>query len=119
MSGEFVPISLFLTIGLVLFFYFYFNYRNRSRLQETLREAVGKGMELTPEVLETLTRYAVPKTNDFRRGVLLIAFGVAVALFGLVIDRHVEEVTGLSLFPLLLGCGYLFVWKMDPDRKKF
>lgn len=118
MSDELVPIFLFLTIGLVLFFYFYFNYKNRSRLQETLREAVGKGMELTPEVLETLTKYAVPKTNDFRRGVLLIAFGVAVALFGLVIDRHVEEVTGLSLFPLLLGCGYLFVWKMDPAGKK-
>ena len=117
MDFELIPIVLFLTIGSVLFFFFYFNYRSRAQLQETLQRALDRGSDLTPEMLENLARYAVPRSTDFRRGVLLIAFGIAIAIFGFLVDGHDRELSAISLFPLILGAGYLFVWKIDPGRK--
>jgi len=82
--GILVPIVALLCIAVVPGLYFYFRYRTRRELQNTLRAAIERGLELTPQLLEQLGEPAQRKDADLRRGVLAIAVGVGLAAFGLL-----------------------------------
>ena len=49
-----VPSVLFISIAIVVALFFYFRSRARREMQMTLRAAIDKGQELTPDVIERL-----------------------------------------------------------------
>lgn len=115
---ELIPIIMFLVIGLVCVAYFYWNHKNRLAILETVQKAVQAGSTLTPELLNRLGAAADPRLRDLRRGIVLFFVGLAFLLSTFFVDVA-EVISGLrafSMLPLMMGLGFLLVWKLTPDR---
>ena len=117
MSGEMVPIILFIVTGFVVVGYFYWNHKNRADIMGTVQKALDSGSALSAELLAQLGAAVNPRIRDLRRGVLFLAVGIAGVLCSLFFDEP-EVVSGIragSMVPLLLGAGFLLVWKLNRD----
>ncbi|MGB5211662.1 MAG: DUF6249 domain-containing protein [Gammaproteobacteria bacterium] len=113
MEEVWVPIIMFLTMGAIFILFFYFRFRTRREFQQTLRIALDKGAELTPDVLDRLGEPARPKTADLRRGLFGLFIGIAFAVFGLVLGEEdaIRPLLAVGAFPFLVGIAYLGLWK--------
>ena len=81
--------------------------------QKTLREAISRGVTITPEMLVEAEKTAEPGANDFRNGVVLIAIALAISCFGLLEGGDsLKEMFGISLFPLFVGIALLLRVKL-------
>lgn len=118
MDKNVVPIILFIMVGIVICAHFYFNTRLEELKQRTLQKALDSGLPLTPVFLETVGQSFDAKLRDLRRGVILIALGLAVLIFGYAASELNPDVpvSAFSLFPLLVGFGYLLVWKLQDNN---
>ena len=115
MDGILIPIVLFIVIGITVMAFFYWNSRNRQSIMDTVQKAMDNGKELTPELLIQLGAAVNPKARDLRRGIVILSIGVATILCSLFFDEA-EVVSGLragSMFPLMIGAGFLLVWKLN------
>ncbi len=112
MSGIWVPVVGTICMAFILITYFILNSKNKADIQQTIREALDKGSELTPELIEKMNISRSPKVADLRRGIVLIALGIAAMLAG-SISGDTEEMMAIGMFPLLLGAGFLTVWKIN------
>ena len=54
MDALLIPITLFVCVALMVLGFFYFQYRARFEYQHTVRLAMERGQQLTPELLERL-----------------------------------------------------------------
>lgn len=108
-----IPLSMFvgLTVGVVIHLYFRFKARVESQL--TIRAAIDKGQELSPEIIEKLSSPPVPEDRDLRRGLIGILAAVAFTLFALILGEEdaVRPLLGLSMFPLCIGAAYLLMYR--------
>lgn len=118
MSEELIPIIFTLSILGGLCAWFYFRAKSRASEQETLRHAIDQGQTLSEEMVAAMTSYKPLPFRDLRRGLVLLAIGIAMIGFGWLIPE--EEATlifaGLSLFPLLLSFAYLAMHKFGLTR---
>lgn len=80
-----------------------------SLIHETVARLVEKGLPIPPEL------FADKPENEksvLQKGVLLIALGA-----GLIVMFLTQEGThapwGIGMIPLLIGVGYLIVWKLE------
>lgn len=82
--------------------------------QKTLREAISRGVTITPEMLVEAEKTAEPGANDLRNGMVLIALALAIAGFGLIEGGTdtIKEILGISLFPLFVGIALLLRVKL-------
>jgi hypothetical protein len=117
MSGEMVPIVMFIVLGIVVLGYYYWNNRNRQAIMETVQKAIDSGSELSPELLDRLGAAVNPRMRDLRRGIIFLALGVAGLLCSLFFDvaQVINGIRAASVFPLMLGLGFLLVWKLNKD----
>ena len=117
MSGEMIPIVMFIVIGIAVLGYFYWNHKNRQSVMETVQKAIDAGGELSSDLLSQLGAAVNPRFRDFRRGVIFLALGIAGLLCSLFFGDP-DVVNGIragSVFPLMLGLGFLLVWKLNTD----
>ena len=117
MAEQMIPIVLFIVIGFSVLGYFYWNHKNRSSLMETVQKAIDKGDTLTPELLTHLGAAGNPRIRDMRRGIVFLALGIAGLLCSLFF-ADADVINGIragSVFPLMLGVGFLIVWKLNKD----
>ena len=117
MSGEMIPIVMFIVIGFAVLGYFYWNHKNRASIMETVQKAIDQGSELTPELMTQLGAAGNPRIRDMRRGIIFLALGIAGLLCSLFFaDANVVNgIRAGSVFPLMLGIGFLLVWKLNKD----
>lgn len=119
MEEIFVPIFIFAAIVAIVWLFSHYNYKKRLTAHETLRLAVEKGQEVSPELVERMSYLNDPVKSDLRRGVLLIAFGVAFMILGAIMPHDEPEamrgILGVSSFPVVLGLAYLGLWKFSHD----
>ena len=115
----FVPIVSMLVIGGVIVAYYYFRHKSRTALQETLRQALDKGAELTPELLEQLAGPRPGPDADLRKALIWSAVGIGFICLGLFIPEEDAEgaLAGVGTFPLLIGVAYFVMWKFTGDKK--
>ena len=112
MSAEaMIPISMAIVTGVVLVLFFWFRYRMRGEMQQTIRTAIDKGQELTPEIIERLGTTKPPKDRDLRRGIITVAIAVSLVIFGSVIpDDEAQQVfVGIASFPFCLGIAFFIM----------
>ena len=117
MAEALIPITLFIMIGIVILGYYFWNHRNRQDIMSTVQKAIESGGELSAELLAQLGAAVNPRIRDLRRGIIFLATGIAGLLCSLFFD-YPEVVNGIraaSMFPLLVGCGFLLVWKLNPE----
>lgn len=85
----------------------WFRHRRHRLLHETIARMIERGVPIPPELLAPEERR---KPSDLRRGVVLVMTGLGVIGF-FAVQR--EDAWGLGLIPLLIGAGYLIVWRLD------
>ena len=114
MEGILVPISMFVGLTIVLSLVFWFRHRNRQETQQTIRMALDKGQELSPELIERLGQPKPPKDRDLRLGVIWLAIAIAFILCGVFVpDPSGHAMHGIwagAAFPLCIGVGYMILW---------
>lgn len=110
----FIPIVSMLVFGMVIIAFFYFRHRSRTAMQETIQQALDKGAELTPELLERLAGPAHNPDADLRRGLIWGAVGLGCIFFGILIPEEEAQgpMAGIGMFPLMIGIAYFIMWKL-------
>jgi hypothetical protein len=100
-----------LIVAVILYFGF-----SKSRMQHrTIRMLAEKGQPIPPALLAPPAP-AVRQRSDMRRGVVLTMVGIgAIIFFGAVNDWE-GGAWSLGLIPLLIGVGYLIVWKLEGKK---
>ena len=118
MDALFIPITLFVCVALMVLGFFYFQYRARFEYQHTVRLAMERGQQLTPELLERLGHGRVnpARNRDLRFGVVAIAIGIAIASFGWILGEPdtVRPLMGVGNLPILVGVAMLLLAKFAP-----
>ena len=97
------PITL---VGLIL----WYKSRKTRMIHETAIRLVETGQPVPPE----LFMGADEPFSDLRRGVVLVALGLGLAVFMYQMDKP----WSLGLIPLFMGAGYLLVWKLEESKTK-
>jgi len=115
-AEELIPITLFIGMTIVICMFFWFRYRGRRDLQHTIRAAVERGQELTPEIIASLGKPTQPsKHQDLRLALIWLAIAAGICLFGAGMGRIEEEVfsvmLSISAFPGMLGLAYVIMWR--------
>ena len=109
-------IAGFITFGLVTAFVAgqIFRTLRTYSAQKTLREAITRGVTITPEMLVEAEKTAEPGANDLRNGMVLIALALAIAGFGLIQGSTdaIKGTAGIALFPLFVGIALLLRLKI-------
>ena len=75
------------------------------------------GSDLTPDLLAKLGAAINPKIRDMRRGVVILSLGIAGVLCSMFFS-DTDVVAGIragSMFPLMMGAGFLLVWRLNRD----
>jgi hypothetical protein len=114
-AEEFIPISMFVGLTVVISLFFWFRYRGRSDLQMTIRTAIEKGQELTPELIDRLGSPQPPKDKDLRLALISMSIALGISLFGFAMSFEDEQVfpimLGIAAFPACVGIAYLIMWR--------
>jgi hypothetical protein len=116
----FIPITLIISVAVVILVFLFLRYRTRLDYQQTVRHAVEKGQQLTPEFLERLGERAIKQernpNRDLRFGAIAVAIGLAIASFGLILGEPdaVRPLMGVGNLPFLVGVAMLALWKFAP-----
>lgn len=115
MSGYMIPITGFIALTVVLCLFFWFRYRTRNDMQTTIRTAIDKGQELSPEIIDRLGTPKAPKDRDMRLALLWIAIALGMGVFGYVIpdDEGQQVLLGISAFPFFIGLAYLIMYRFS------
>jgi hypothetical protein len=91
----------------------FMNYLKARSLHRTVRAMVERGQEV-PAALFT-SPPAQRRRSDMRRGIILVMVGLGLCIFlGAVNDW--DSTWSLGIIPLLVGAGYLLVWKLEGGR---
>jgi hypothetical protein len=90
------------------------NYAKARSLHRTVRAMVEKGQ---PVPTALLAPPAAPRArSDLRRGVVLAMIGIGLIIFLGVDDGWSDGSWSVGVIPLLIGCGYLIVWKLEKTK---
>ena len=114
MAEEMIPIVMFISIALVFIALFWFRYRSRSEMQQTVRNALDKGIEMSPELIDRLGAPRPRKHKDLRLGVIWMSLAVGLSLIAMVNPGdEPEAVRGIlagAALPFSIGGAYLLLW---------
>lgn len=113
MPEDMIPIVMFIMLGLSVIAVAYFRLRAKQEQQLTLRELLQSSQNVSPEILATLMEGLVPPPSaDLRRGVISITLGIAMIVFGLLLDEEdaLRPLLATSAFPFLVGLAYVVLW---------
>ena len=117
MEEEWIPIVMFVGVTVVLSLFVWFRFRIRNDTQATIRTAIEKGHELTPEVIDRLGHPQPHKDRDLRISLIFFALAVALSLFGIALpvdEAHAQRVfMGIAAFPFSLAIAFLIMWRFS------
>ncbi len=109
-----VFLSVFGAPVLVVAVIMYFSMSKNRALHRTVRMMVEKGQEVPAALLNPPP--AVRQRSDMRRGIVLLMVGLGLMLFLAAVNDWEGGAWSVGLIPLLIGAGYLLVWKLEGKR---
>ncbi len=116
----FIPIVMFIGLTVVLSLFVWFRFRIRNDAQSTIRTAIEKGQELTPEIIDRLGHPRPHEDRDLRISLIYFALAIALTLFGVALpvdEEHAQRVfMGIAAFPFSLGVAFLIMWRFTERR---
>lgn len=115
MVEELIPIALFAAIALIFFIVLYFRHRSRTEMQQTVRLALERGTELSPELINRIGEPEPSKNKDLRLGLIWLSLAAGLALCGVAVpDPSGYALRGClagAAFPFAIGVAYLIMWR--------
>lgn len=122
MIEEFIPIALFIITAIIFWLVTYFRFRSKAEMQQTIRLALEKGTELSPEFITTLGEPEPNKNKDLRRGLIWLALAIGLALCGVAVpDPSGNALRGClagAAFPLTIGIAYIVMWRYTSGQEQ-
>jgi Na+/H+ antiporter NhaD/arsenite permease-like protein len=111
-----IPMVFFSMVAIIAWGFFYFRNRGRTELQATIRQALDKGQELSPELIDRISEPKPGKMRDLKRGLIWVAVAIGFVGLGFTIpDAEARPVMlGFSVFPVAVGLAYILIWKLTP-----
>ncbi len=108
-----IPIIGTFVLGGVLWVYFHFKHKTTANVQDTIRAALERGQELSPELLDRMAGPQPSEDRDLRRGLINMAIGVAFVIFGSLMDDPdaFRSLSGIGAFPFMVGIAYVVMWR--------
>jgi hypothetical protein len=118
MDEIWIPIVMFIAMATVFVFFFWFRYRGRAEMQQTIRAALERGQELTPDIIDRLGQPKPGEHADRRRAIISIAIAIATAAFGFILDERdaVRPFLAIAAFPFTLGIAYLIISRFSEQK---
>ena len=114
-----IPFGFFLLLGIIGWGFFSFRHKGRAELQQTIRQALDKGQELSPELVDRISEPKAEPTRDLRRGLIWAGLAIGTALFGIALPE--EEATrvflGVAAWPLMIGIAYIIMYNVNSGRE--
>jgi hypothetical protein len=114
-SEELIPIVMFISIAVVFIAAFWFRQRARDAMQQTIRLALDKGHELTPEIIDRLGHPKASKYKDLRLGMIWMSLAIGLVLCGIAVpDPSGHALRGClagAAFPFAIGVAYLILYR--------
>lgn len=115
MNEELIPIVMFISIAVVFIAAFWFRQRARDAMQQTIRLALDKGHELTPEIIDRLGHPKASKYKDLRLGMIWMSLAIGLVLCGIAVpDPSGHALRGClagAAFPFAIGVAYLILYR--------
>ena len=113
MNELWIPMAGILAPAIVVALIIWLRYRIRQDMQQTIRLALDKGQDLSPELIDRLGHPKPSKNKDMRLGVIWLAVAISLAIFGQFIpdDEANRIFLGIAAFPLFIGAAYLIIWR--------
>lgn len=114
-----IPMVFFAMIAVITWGFFHFRHRGRTELQTTIRMALDKGQELSPELIDRIAEPKPGKLHDLKRGLIWIAIALGFVGLGFTIpdDEAQPIMLGISVFPVAVGLAYILIWKLSSGDK--
>jgi len=112
-TGEWIGFAAVVAPAILLGVFFWLRFRARREMQDTIRIALDKGHELSPELIDRLGHPKAPKDRDFRLGIIWVAVAIGLALFGFAVpeEEATQPLLGIAAFPFVIGMAYLILNK--------
>ena len=111
MAEEWIGLAAVVGPVLLIGLFFWLRFRSRRDMQETIRTALDKGQELTPELIERLGHPKEPKDKDMRLAVIWLAIAAGLVLIGFAIPEP-DALRGIlagAAFPFTIGIAYVIL----------
>lgn len=112
---------MFIGLTVVVGLFFWFRYRGRNDMQQTIRTAIEKGQELSPELIDRLGSPTPPKDKDLRLALIWLALAAGLVLSGFFVPEPSGNAFSGSLagaaFPLCIGIAYLIMWRFTGNER--
>ena len=110
MDDLWIPIIFLLSVPLSIYFWLFYGTQKEQDRQNTIRAAIEKGQELTPDIISSLTpSKSKSKFRDLRIGLPIVGLSIGWMLFG-HFGVNDKEVTWAAAFPLFFGLGFIIAW---------
>ena len=122
MVEELIPIVMFIVVGVIFWLFYFFRHRNRVEMQQTIRLALEKGHELSPDLIAQLGEQQPNANRDLRRALVWLALAVALVLCGFAVpDPSGHALRGClagAAFPLTIGIAFLVMWRYGENQQQ-
>ena len=96
-----------LIVGVIM----YFGFSRNRMMHKTVRMMVEKGQPVPAALLNPPPQER--KRSDMRRGVVLMMVGIGLVVFLGAVNEWEGGSWSIGIIPLLIGVGYLLVWKLE------
>lgn len=115
-----VALAFLVSIALIIWLFLYYGYKKRTTIHKTIRAAIDKGQEISPETIHHMSQATNPRRGDLRKGVVLVSISIAVLLIGLInlINHGGEEsevFLSIAVVPGMIGAAFLALWRFGYD----
>ena len=88
--------------------------RRTQVIHDTVVRLAEKGLPVPPELF--VDRRPEDPRSSLHKGIILVMVGIGLTVFFLTMpDRRAPW--GVGVIPLLIGIGYLIVWKLEQKRE--
>ena len=113
----FIPIVSLLGITFILAYVAKLRHATRKDMQETIRTALDKGQELSPEVIEQLSGPKKGRAHNLKVGIIWIAVALGLVAFGFGIpdDEATHVFAGMSALPFFIGLAYVLISRVASE----
>lgn len=112
-----IPHAVFLLIGLIIWMALYFRHKGKVEIQQTIRLAMDKGNQLTPELITRLGKRPRHPQRDLRFATACIAIALGLALMGFLVpdpsNNAFQATLALAAIPLMIGLAYLVMYRLS------
>lgn len=106
-----VPVALFATIIAIVWLISLFSSIKRREMHETLRASIEKGIELSPDIVESIFVTPDARTRDLRRGWIWLAIGLAFIFISFRVGHYDDEpaviISSFATLPTFIGLAFL------------